>query len=90
MSKKKPTIKSLGRQLDSARRLYAGEAYDRAAERLTELKADAEVVLAEQQEAMTREMNYHLQLRRQLNDLTHAAVDLSREVKEKRHDTEGQ
>ena len=90
MSKRRPTMKSLGQQLDQAHRLYVGEAYDRAAERLTQFKADAETVLADQQEDIVREMNYHLQLRRQLHELAQSAVELSQQMKEKRHETGGQ
>jgi len=83
MAKRKPTLKSLGQILDQAHRLYAAGRLEAAGQQLNQFKADAEAVLDEQQEAMTREMNYHLRLRRDLTDLTGRAATLSREVKAK-------
>lgn len=81
MAKEKPTLFRLSKQLDNARRHYAAGSADAARTLLENFKEGAREVHEDQQVDMVRDLNHHLQLRRQLKDLTVQAKALATEVK---------
>lgn len=81
MAKEKPTLFRLTKKLEAARRFYAAGKPHTANKHMQEFKEQAEEVLAEQKEAMVKDMNHHLKLRGQLRDLTTEAKLFAAEVK---------